>query len=138
MAENPFPILIKDGLELLPEDKETCINAPESEAEKECNEDDECPEIRPGTHRHGLLRAEVGDDDQDAPKATRSPRERVWSACVSTLVASLPASLIGFTIVYPSSALLVLMDDGKLPSSAFQFSTELSDAFGVSLLLKIP
>lgn len=63
-------------------------------------------------------------------------RERFWSTCISTLVASIPALLIGYTIVFPSSALLVLLGswdgDGSLPSQSYQFSTVLLDVFGVS------
>ena len=59
--------------------------------------------------------------------ARSSYSERVWSTCVSTLVASIPALLIGYTIAFPSSAVLVLMKD-------YQFSTQLLDVFGVSAL----
>ena len=74
------------------------------------------------------------------PKTTIRGRERIWSTCVSTLVASVPALLIGYTVVFPSSALLVLMGDwreGHLPSKAYLFSTELADVFGVSNTLYI-
>lgn len=73
---------------------------------------------------------------QDPPDATRTrARERIWSTCLSTLVASIPALLIGYTIAFPSSALLVLMDgwrEGHLPSKDYQFDTELADVFSVS------
>ena len=65
---------------------------------------------------------------------TTRARERVWSTCVSTLVASIPALLIGYTVAFPSSALLLLMGDWRerhLPSKAYEFSTELADVFGV-------
>ena len=63
-------------------------------------------------------------------------RERLWSAGVSSLVASIPALLIGYTIAFPSSALPVLMGgwaEGRLPGREYQFNTRLSDFFGVSL-----
>ena len=73
---------------------------------------------------------------QEPPDTTRTrARERIWSTCLSTLVASIPALLIGYTIAFPSSALLVLMDgwrEGHLPSKDYQFDTELADIFSVS------
>jgi hypothetical protein len=65
--------------------------------------------------------------------------ERFWPTAASTLVASIPALLIGYTVAFPSSALLVLMDgwrEGCLPGKDYQFSTELSDMFGVSHLTR--
>ena len=59
---------------------------------------------------------------------------RVWSTCLSTIVACIPALLVGYTIAFPSSAVLVLMDgwkEGRLPGKDYQFSTELSSVFGV-------
>ena len=63
-------------------------------------------------------------------------RERLWSTGVSSLVASIPALLIGYTIAFPSSALPVLMGgwaEGRLPGREYQFNTRLSDLFGVSV-----
>ena len=60
-------------------------------------------------------------------------RERLWSTTVSALIASIPALLVGFTIGYPSPALL---DLGDLPED-FRFNTLLSDLFGVSFFVAV-
>ena len=57
-------------------------------------------------------------------------RERLWSTTISALIASIPALLVGFTIGYPSPALLELRAR-EVPDD-FRFTTLLSDLFGVS------
>jgi len=58
-------------------------------------------------------------------------RQRLWSTAVSAFIASIPALLAGYTIGFPSSALLDLTgDEGDLPKD-FQFTTLLSDLFAV-------
>ena len=61
-------------------------------------------------------------------KGTTRTRERLWSTTVSALIAVIPALLVGFTLGYPSPALL---DLGDL-SEDYRFNTLLSDLFGVS------
>ena len=85
------------------------------------------------------LQQEIQESDAPVEEFTVTTRtrarERIWSTCLSTLVASIPALLLGYTMVFPSSALLVLLDgwsEGNLPSKDYQFSTELADVFGVS------
>ena len=60
-------------------------------------------------------------------------RERLWSTTISAFIASIPALLVGFTIGYPSPALL---DLGDLPED-FRFNTLLSDLFGVSCIFDV-
>ena len=58
-------------------------------------------------------------------------RQRLWSTAVSAFIASIPALLVGYTIGFPSSALLDLSGDtGDLPKD-YQFTTLLSDLFAV-------
>ena len=58
-------------------------------------------------------------------------RQRLWSTAVSAFVVSIPALLVGYTIGFPSSALLDLTgDEGDLPKD-YQFTTLLSDLFAV-------
>ena len=60
-------------------------------------------------------------------------RQRLWSTAVSAFVASIPALLVGYTIGFPSSALLDLTgDEGDLPKD-YQFTTLLSDLFAVRI-----
>ena len=54
--------------------------------------------------------------------------ERLWSTALSVATVSTLSLLIGFTLGFPSSALLNL---GDLPEE-YRFDTVLSDLFGVS------
>ena len=59
-------------------------------------------------------------------------RERVWSTAVSAIVASIPALLLGYTLGFPSSALLDLTEDDAGLREDYQLTLLLSDLFAVS------
>ena len=62
----------------------------------------------------------------------RQARERLWSTAIAAFVASIPALLVGYTLGFPSSALLDLTGNGTadIPSS-YVFSSTLGDIFAV-------
>lgn len=86
------------------------------------------------------IRNETVDIQQREPSKLRRfwitrSRERLWTTCIASLVASTPVMLMGFTLAFPSSALPELMggwEEGSLPGKDYEFSTRLSDAFSVS------
>lgn len=62
----------------------------------------------------------------------RLPRERLWSTAVASLVAAMPSLMVGYTLAFPSSALLDLMgEDTDLPRD-FYFDDTIAEAFAVS------
>lgn len=62
----------------------------------------------------------------------RGRRERVWTTTLASLVASIPAVIVGYTIAFSSSALLDLTGDlaPGIPSG-YGFSSALSATFAV-------
>lgn len=58
--------------------------------------------------------------------------ERLWSTTFSSLVAAIPALMIGYTFAFPSSAILDLTSDetADLPEN-YRFSLALADIFAV-------
>lgn len=63
-----------------------------------------------------------------------SKEERLWPTCLSALVASIPALMIGYTFAFPSSALLDLTEDCAGLPEDYRFSLALADFFAVSLI----
>ena len=63
----------------------------------------------------------------------KRPRERLWATALAALVAAVPALLVGYTIGFPSSALLDLTGDpaAGIPSD-YVFSSTLADVFAVN------
>ena len=61
-----------------------------------------------------------------------STEERLWSTALSSLVAAIPALMIGYTFAYPSSALLDLTEDNAGLPEDYRFSVLLADIFAVS------
>ncbi len=57
-------------------------------------------------------------------------RERVWSSAVSSLIAAIPALLVGFTIGFPSPVLTELTADSV--DQKYKFDYLMSDLFAVS------
>ena len=65
-------------------------------------------------------------------------RERKWSISAASLIAALPALLLGLTLAYPSNAILDLTGEAtELPSEFFFSSLLLLSVFAVSILLCI-
>ena len=60
-------------------------------------------------------------------------RERKWSVTLASLVAAIPALLLGLTLGYPSNALLDLTGDATELPPEFFFSTASLSLFTVSL-----
>ena len=63
-------------------------------------------------------------------KPSTSEHERIWATALASIVAVIPMLLAGFTIGYPSAAVLQLQDLG----GARHFSDSLIAMFGVSIL----
>ena len=57
--------------------------------------------------------------------------ERLWPTTFSSLVAAIPALMIGYTFAFPSSAILDLTSEtADLPEN-YRFSLALADIFAV-------
>ena len=74
--------------------------------------------------------AEVGADGR---QRRRRPRERLWTTTLASLVAAVPALLVGYTLGFASSALLDLTGDAAagIPRD-YVFSSAVADVFAVS------
>ena len=57
--------------------------------------------------------------------------ERLWATTLSSLVAAIPALMIGFTFAFPSSAILDLTAETAGLPEDYRFSLDLADIFAV-------
>ena len=60
-----------------------------------------------------------------------SKEERLWPTGVCSLVAAIPAVMIGFTFAFPSSAILDLTAENAGLPEDYRFSIALADIFAV-------
>ena len=69
----------------------------------------------------------------DGRQHRRRPRERLWTTALASLVAAVPALLVGYTLGFASSALLDLTGDAAagIPRD-YVFSSAVADVFAVS------
>jgi hypothetical protein len=101
--------------------------APRSDADDDRTEDRETTD-GPDKYR-GRSRSEVAPTVIERFLVTR---ERKWSVTVASLVAAIPAFLLGLTLGYPSNALLDLTGEATELPPEFLFSTAALSLFTVS------
>lgn len=73
------------------------------------------------------------EDGADGRQCRRRPPERLWTTALASLVAAVPALLVGYTLGFSSSALLDLTGDAAagIPKD-YVFSSAVADVFAVS------
>ena len=101
--------------------------APRSDADDDRTGDHETTDD-PGKYR-GRSHSEVAPTVLERFLVTR---ERKWSVTVASLVAAIPAFLLGLTLGYPSNALLDLTGEATELPPEFFFSTAALSLFTVS------
>ena len=132
---NDIDVLTKRVGKTVAFDVETSLSTSEKEAAATDNEDErksllvEGGEKPPSSSKYGAQKR--SSTAMLALERVLRTRQRLWSTAVSAFIASIPALLVGYTISFPSSALLDLTGGtGGLPKG-YQFTTLLSDLFAV-------